>query len=44
MLKRCGPEETRTPHLSNANATLYQMSYGPEKTKRVFIQPRSNLF
>lgn len=24
-----GPEETRTPHLCNANAALYQMSYGP---------------
>lgn len=25
----CGPKETRTPHLSNANAALYQMSYRP---------------
>ena len=25
----CGPEETRTPHLYNANVALYQMSYGP---------------
>ena len=24
-----GAEETRTPHLSNANAALYQMSYCP---------------
>ena len=24
-----GPEEIRTPHLSNANAALYQMSYRP---------------
>ena len=24
-----GPEETRTLHLCNANAALYQMSYGP---------------
>lgn len=24
-----GPEETRTPHLCNANAALYQMSYWP---------------
>ncbi len=24
-----GVEETRTPHLSNANAALYQMSYYP---------------
>lgn len=26
---RGGPEETRTPHLCNANAALYQMSYRP---------------
>ena len=26
-----GVEETRTPHLSNANAALYQMSYYPNK-------------
>ncbi len=25
----CGPEETRTPYLVNANDALYQMSYGP---------------
>ena len=26
----CGPEETRTPYLYNANVALYQMSYGPK--------------
>lgn len=27
--KRSGPKETRTPDLRIANATLYQLSYGP---------------
>lgn len=26
---RGGPDRTRTDHLSNANAALYQMSYWP---------------
>ena len=29
-----GPEEARTPRLCNANAALYQMSYGPMFFKR----------
>lgn len=29
---RCGPKESRTPDLCNANAALYQLSYGPLKT------------
>ena len=26
-----GVQETRTPHLDNANVALYQMSYAPKK-------------
>lgn len=35
---RCGgPEESRTPYLGNANAALYQMSYGPLYFRRYSI-------
>lgn len=32
---KCGPEETRTPYLVNANDALYQMSYGPKNQQKI---------
>ena len=34
-----GAREIRTPGLCNANATLYQLSYGPDSTI-VIVDPR----